>query len=76
MHLSPSATVNSFRTARADLSRLSHAPHATIITDRDRPIAILTPIDTVGMQDPGPRDRRVVAARRLFEAAIDTLKAR
>lgn len=74
MYITPSTWSKTFRDARANLSSLAHAPAATVILDRNRPIAILVPVDCVGMFNPGQKDRRLDTARNLFLAALEILR--
>lgn len=74
MFMQPSPTAKNFRDARAHLTQACHATHATIILDRHSPVAILVPLDTVGLYSPGPKDRKLAAARKLFNAALEHLR--
>jgi hypothetical protein len=74
MYLTLSPTTKNFREARAMLATLTRSPRATIILDRHSPIAILVPVDTLGMTQPGPHDRRLATCRKLFTAALEDLR--
>jgi len=62
------------RNARENFSTLCHAAHATVILNQGRPVAILTPIDTNGLYNPGPKDRKFAAAKKRFHAALEQLR--
>ena len=64
------------RNVRANLSDLCHAEKATVILNQHRPVAILVPIDTLGLYNPGPKDRKFAAAKKRFHAALDRLRTR
>ena len=64
----------SFRATRANLSTLCHALTATAILDRNHPIAILVPIEPSGYDRYTTKDKRLAAAKKLFQDAIKRLK--
>jgi len=64
----------SFRDARANLTAICHREKATVILDRNHPMAILVPIDTKGLYHVTPKDRRFAAAKKRFHAALQELR--
>jgi len=74
MYCREDETHRNARNVRANLSDLCHAEHATVILNQHRPVAILTPVDTTGLYNPGPKDRRLAAAKKRFHAALQRLR--
>lgn len=61
----------SFRNARANLSALCQADHATILTNQGHPNAILVPLKPKNPYRPGPKDKGIAKAKRDFAAALE-----
>jgi len=60
----------SCRNARANLSALCQADHATIVTNQGQAVAILVPIKATRAYHPGPKDKGLAKAKRDFAAAL------
>ena len=67
-------THRSFRNARANLSALLIAKHATVILNSGHPVAILVPFTQAGYDSYTTKDKRLAAAKARFQAALKELR--
>jgi len=74
MYLTPRDNLRTSRDVRAHFSQVCKADTATIVLDFERPMAIITPIDGANIHNPGPKNKKIAAARKLFLAALNELR--
>jgi hypothetical protein len=74
MYLTPDKNCRTARDVRAHFSQVCKADHATIVLDFNQPAAIITPVDGKLIWEPGPKNKKIAAARKRFLAALDLLR--